>query len=204
MCKQTIKKDDKYNNLTAIKFYRRTLQYRLYWLFKCDCGKEKVILVDNVKSGKSKSCGCLWKEKIKGNNTTHGMAGTKTYCSWANMKYRCLNKNRKRYKDYGGRGIIICDRWLNGFTNFYADMGECPQNKTLDRKDNNGNYKPNNCRWATSKQQHNNKRTNHLITYKNKTQNVTQWAEKIGIDRGVIYERLKRGWSIERALTKII
>jgi len=187
-----IKKGDKYNRLTAIKFSHRDKRGHQYWLFKCDCGNENVILVSNVKRGTTKACGCLLK--------THGMHGTKTYWSWAAMKDRCLNKNNPEYKHYGGRGIKVCNEWVK-FENFYKDMGECPPNKTLDRIDNSKGYYKENCRWANLKEQNNNKRTNHLITYKGKTQTISQWARELNLGYKCLSHRINRGWKIERALT---
>lgn len=123
------------------------------------------------------------------------------------MKSRCYNKNDKRYKDYGGRGIIVCDEWLdkeNGFMNFYqwAMASGYKDNLTIDRIDNNGNYKPNNCRWATDKEQSRNRRSNHLIKYKNETHCIAEWAEKLNIKQTVLIQRIYTyKWSIEKALT---
>ena len=202
MRKQIIKAGDKFNKLTAIKFSHKGKGYRKYWLFKCDCGNEKVIYVNNVKSGHAKSCGCSLKENC-GRTITHGMARTKSYSSWEAMKNRCLNKNNSAYKNYGGRGIKICPEWLgkDGIKNFYEDMGERPENKFLDRINNNGNYEPTNCKWSTMKEQQNNRSNNHLITFKGKTQNIKQWSEELGIKYSIIHGRLRYGWSIERALT---
>lgn len=131
----------------------------------------------------------------------HGMFGTGTYKSWEQMKQRCLNSNCKVYNRYGGRGITVCKRWLgkNGFINFYRDMGDKPKNKTLDRIDNNGNYCKKNCRYATYKEQNNNKRSNILITYNNKTQSIKQWSEELNINYSTFYWRIKNGWSVERS-----
>lgn len=149
-----IKEGNRFNKLTAIRFSHRNKWKNQFWFFRCDCGKEKVIRVNNVKNGNTKSCGCLFK---KGNNLMHGMTDTKTHNSWIAMRKRCLKSDDKDYKYYGGRGITICPEWII-FENFFEDMGERLQGKTLDRKDNNGNYCKKNCRWATPKQQANNKR----------------------------------------------
>ena len=196
--KVIIEKGQKFNKLTAIKFKYQDKDYAKFWLFKCDCGVEKIINVSKVKTSHTKSCGCLRiernKEKIK-----HGMCRTKIYGIWIAMKERCLNKNNKNYKDYGDRGIKICSEWLNkksGFINFYKDMGECPEGKSLDRINNNGNYCKNNCRYATKIEQMNNMRTNHLIIYKNRTQTIAQWSRELGIKQGVILHRITMGLTI--------
>lgn len=160
--KPTIKAGDKFNYLTAVKFHSKNPAGNQFWLFKCSCGIEKIISVSKVKRGTTKSCGCLRKEifrKIGMKNIRHGMEGTKIYRIWAGMKTRCLNENHSRRKDYGGRGITVCDEWLT-FENFYKDMGNCPKGKSLDRIDNNGNYCKSNCKWSTPKEQANNRRNN--------------------------------------------
>ena len=194
MRKPIIKKGDKYGRLTAIRFDHKRRSHQC-WLFRCDCGNKKVIEVAKVKSGHTKSCGCLQQEKM----TTHGMTYSKEYNSWVGMKQRCLNKNHSSYKDYGGRGITICKRWLK-FENFFADMGEKPEGTSIDRIDNNGNYEPSNCKWATQKQQNNNMRRNHLLTYKNRTMTMSQWAKEMGINYKTLKTRIWRGWSAEKAL----
>ena len=190
-----IKKGDKYNYLTAIKFSHK-IKTSQCWFFKCDCGNEKVFFVNSVKQGNSKSCGCLKIEKA----TIHGMEGTKTYKSWNAMKTRCLNKNDKGYKNYGGRGITICPEWMK-FENFYKDMGERPKDRSIDRIDNDGNYNKENCHWATRTEQQNNKRNNRFLTYQGKTQNIKQWSEELNIKAKTIGTRIHRGWNDKKILT---
>jgi len=134
-------------------------------------------------------------------NNTNGMFETPEYKAWLNMKQRCSNPNRKNYSDYGGRGIAVCDRWLN-FKNFLADMGTKPSPKhSLDRINNDGDYQKNNCKWSTRVEQQNNLRNNKpLITIENDTRTIAQWAKKMGFSASVIHNRLKMGWSGYKAV----
>ena len=133
-------------------------------------------------------------------NYSHGMTGTPEYRAWLHMKDRCFNPNNKQYLDWGGRGITVCDRWLN-FKNFLADMGLKPTSKhSIDRIDNDGNYSVENCKWSTNTEQHNNTRANHLITISCVTLNVKQWEKKMGYGENVIHTRLKLGWSEYKAV----
>ena len=133
------------------------------------------------------------------------MKNTPEYEAWAGMKKRCLNPNFKSYNSYGGRGIKICQTWQNSFEQFYKDMGPRPSfEHSVDRIDNNGDYTPNNCRWATRSEQSRNKSVTRLISFKGKTQCLTDWAKEKGLSKDVLWRRLKAGWSIERALTSPI
>jgi hypothetical protein len=133
-------------------------------------------------------------------NRVHGMSRTPTYASWFQMWQRCRNKNSKDYPRWGGRGITVCDRWQS-FASFLADMGERPPGMTLDRyPDNGGNYEPGNCRWATASQQVQNSTSVTNLTYDGQTYCIAEWSRRIGIKEVTIGGRLKRGWSVERAL----
>lgn len=158
----------RYNKLIVIKEVEKITNNRRF-LCKCDCGKKKIIDMRFFVNGYIKSCGCLLKEELKKNphklshGHTKGHKTSPTYYSWLCMKKRCLDPKHKYYKNYGGRGITICKRWLDSFNNFLEDMGERPVKHTIDRINTNGNYDVANCRWATMKQQQNNRRNNKEI-----------------------------------------
>lgn len=167
---------------------------------RCDCGNEHVVRSGDLKNGNTESCGCLHVEHARKLNLSHGMTGTPEYESWSGMIDRCLDPNEAVFKHYGGRGISVCDRWLNSFENFYADMGPKGTAASIDRIDNDGNYEPRNCRWASRAQQARNRRNNHLITIRGRTQCVTDWAREAGVSLGTALTRLKRGQNPEAAI----
>lgn len=139
-------------------------------------------------------------------NSTHSYASgpkkTPIYIAWLNIKARCLRETSTYYHDYGGRGITVCARWINSFENFLKDMGEIPSNKhTIERKDNNGNYEPDNCYWATRKEQANNRRSNVFIEFNNQKKTIAQWADSVGIQMKTLHKRISDGWSFESAIT---
>ena len=206
----TMPKHPKFQDLTGQVFERLTvLTYagndgtKNCWSCKCSCGNTKTVRANNLKSGRSKSCGCLSREVSKKLNTTHGQTGTKLYYVWMCMLQRCFNPKNKKYPRYGGRGITVCDRWKNSFENFLEDMGERPStDHSIEREDNDGNYCPENCVWATLKEQSRNKSVTHLLTYDGRTKCLTDWAKEMGLLQVTLHNRIRRyKWSIEKALT---
>ena len=170
-----------------------------YWFCRCECGTEKWIHWNSAVQGKIKSCGCFKRNQIIARCLKHGMTKSRTYRAWAAMLTRIRNRNRGRFKDYGGRGISVCARWLS-FENFFADMGEQPQDKTIDRINNDGDYEPGNCRWATIKEQANNTRRSHPLTYRGETKPPKEWARIAGINYFTLMSRLSRGVAVDVAL----
>lgn len=170
------------------------------WTCVCKCGTHKDVDHYALVKGLSVSCGCWRRQQLSDRNTTHGLSGTPEYTNWQSMRNRCLNPADKKYKRYGGRGIKICKRW-NSFRLFLQDMGLRPTLlHSLDRRDNNGDYKPSNCKWSTPLEQARNKRTTHWIEADGKRQTLSQWAAETGIDQRKIGERIRNGWTAERAL----
>lgn len=183
------------------QFSHRNKRSRKYNVYVCSCGKEKTIREDLVKSGKQKSCGCS-RKKMK-NTLSHGMSRTKIYSVWSSLKSRCLNPNNPQYKDYGGRGIKVSDRWLS-FENFFEDMGH-PKKEglTIDRIDNEDGYYKENCRWATSKQQNSNKRSNKRYFDGEEELTLKQLSEKYNIKYTTLSMRINGyGWELLKAINK--
>ncbi len=172
--------------------------------FKCRCGKKITTRVDTVVANRIVSCGCVI-TNFKHGHSSH-IAVTTEYRIWSGMKDRCNNPESKYYKNYGGRGIKVCDRWNESFENFLADVGQRPINKSLDRyPDNDGNYEPSNFRWATTKEQSDTRRSTKVLTYKNETLPLRIWAEKYKLTTRILWERLyKEKWDIQRAFEQPI
>lgn len=166
-----------------------------WWLCKCDCGNEVIISGMRLKSKKTKSCGCIAKKQ-------NGLSQSSTYRTYKAMLQRCYDSKVPHYKRYGAKGIKVCDRWLDSFFNFLQDMGSRPENCTLDRIDNKGDYNPTNCRWATLKKQANNRAGNHIISAFGQKMTLTEWAEKMKINWFTLRKRIITGLPIEIALTK--
>jgi hypothetical protein len=185
----------KYGLLTVIsEITERDKNGFILYNVKCDCGKEKIVLGSSLRRGASRSCNKCY--LLLG---THGMWKSKEYSIWGSMKDRCYNKNNTRYKNYGGRGIIVCDRWINSFENFFLDMGNS-NGLSIDRIDVNRNYEPKNCKWSNPKQQANNRTNNTKLTYKNQTMNISEWCEFLKMSTSTFHNRISRGWSIEKII----
>lgn len=171
-----------------------------YWHCVCDCGTRKRVFGGDLKRGNTKSCGCLMRESKSELFKTHGMARHPAYKSWQSMKNRCENTEYDGYALYGGRGITVCERW-HTFECFWEDMGQTwASGLSIDREEVDGNYEPDNCRWATPKQQANNRRTNQIINTPAGPMNVTEASEQFGVDRRTIFARIRYGWPEERLL----
>jgi hypothetical protein len=180
---------------------------RVQWVCLCDCGKTANVDASKLRNGHTQSCGCLHIERSSEANIKHGQSAypnkgqsTKEYNTWALMLRRCNKKNSRSYDIYGERGIKVCDEWSN-FKNFFRDMGKAPSPKhSLDRIDVNGNYCPENCRWADAKTQRRNQRNPKLIECRGQKKMPIEWSEISGVSNRAIYARIKRGWSVENAI----
>ncbi len=175
-----------------------------YWLCRCACGLEKYVAGSRLNEGKTKSCGCLAVE-VKRRKHPDSLASNpplkRTYSSYYNMLSRCYNEKVPNYDDYGGRGITVCDRWRGSFENFLEDMGIRPENRSIGRKDNNGNYEPDNCRWETTRQQSLNKRTTAKVRHGGTMKKIANLASKVGIPTGILNSRIRNGWEVEKAIS---
>lgn len=187
-----------FGNLTVIKQAESDKAGNSQWLCKCVCGNTKTIRGDHLKTGTSKSCGCLCCV-----NKKHGEAKTRLYGIYHSMRARCNNVKHKSYKDYGGRSISIYPEWEKDFLAFkeWAYNNGYKDTLSIDRIDVNGNYEPSNCRWITNKEQQRNRTDNRLLTYNNETRCAVEWAELLGIPKNIIYDRLRKGWTVERTLS---
>lgn len=192
----------RYGNHIVIRRDHKDERGRWWFLCRCDCGKEYLSRAGHATE--ANGCGC----KVGKSNIKHGKTHSRLYRVWGGMKTRCFNKNNREYKDYGGRGITMCEEWLNDFQAFsnwsYAngyDENTPYQKCTLDRIDVDGNYEPSNCRWADNVTQNNNKRCNRRLTYRDITHTIGEWSKITGISVPTICKRLNDGWSAEDALT---
>lgn len=182
--------------------------YRTYWTCVCDCGRTTSVATDKLRAGKAKSCGCYRAEALAKGQPTHGLSRVfkKEYKAWKCMKDRCLNPNNQSFKDYGARGVSICNQWLSSFEQFLNDMGPKPTMlHSIERSDNDGPYNKDNCFWATRETQSNNKRSNRVVyVFGEKltlSQAVQKYSSPLGIKYGTVQARLNSGWAPEVALT---
>lgn len=201
------------SDLTGKKFARLTVlrlehkNGKCGWACRCECGKETWAQTADLTKGRMASCGCFRSERARTHNTKHGhckgLRSSRTYTIWLGMRDRCTRSNNAAYFRYGGDGIQVCSEWLNSFDAFLRDMGEAPPGLTLERSNNDFDYAPDNCRWATRTEQANNTRRNHKITAFGKTQTLAEWSKETGLGYGTLCSRLnKLKWLPERALTE--
>lgn len=190
----------KFHRLTVLRDAGSERTGKREWVCECDCGKTVTVDGYSLRNGNTKSCGCLVHERYPAHSITHGMTNTGEFNAWMSMRGRCNSKTHHAYPSYGGRGISVCSRW-DSFQNFYADMGPRPEGMTIERRDNDGDYEPSNCVWATRIKQQRNRRTNRILTVNGISKCVSEWAEEIGIPFNVIHDRRRLGWSDEKAVT---
>lgn len=195
----------KFGNLLVLKLdeEKSKLKKEKFWICKCDCGKIKTIYAYSLIHAGTTNCGCLRKYKLRNAPLKQGLSYSKSYSIWRTMKQRCYNVKSKYYYNYGGRGIKVCDRWLTSFENFFADMGNPENGMTIERIDNNGNYCPENCRWANRYEQMRNTRHNVYLTFNNITLCMKEWSKKLGINYKTLQNKIKNGWKIENILKQL-
>lgn len=188
--------------------HKRQDQRGYFWPCLCACGARVAVHRSALLNKQTQSCGCLRREQVTERarvmgeaNTTHGQTASPEWTAWRNMRLRCTDPQQTAYPNYGGRGITVCARW-ESFENFVADMGEKPTPQhSLGRIDNNGHYCPENCRWETQKEQQRNRRDTVFYEYNGERRCVAEWAELYGLTTAALWHRIRRGWSMERALT---
>ena len=195
----------KFGRLTVIERVGNTKSRAARWKCRCSCGKEKIVTGSHLLSGATQSCGCLWSDVVKKNLPYY----SKIYSAWHGIKRRCFNPNFKSYSNYGGRGITICDEWNDDFQAFYDYVSKLPhfgeEGYTLDRINNDGNYEPNDLRWATVKEQLRNRRNNRIVEYNGQKMTLAEAAEKSGISYNTLcwrYEHGDRGERLFRPVKK--
>jgi len=197
-----------YNDLKGIRFGKLVViekdennKRKNYWLCKCDCGKNKSIFRGHLTANRIDHCGCLSFQKKSAINKTHGETNTRLFKIWNGMRDRCRNPHNHSYSRYGGRGISVCTEWSDFLTfKTWALFHGYNDTLSIDRIDNNGNYEPENCRWATNKQQANNKRNSQIITYNDETYSLSEWSEKLKIPIETLRARVRKNWSIEKII----
>lgn len=193
-----------FGRLTALGPVRRTHSGKIVWMCRCECGDLVEAQVDNLRSGHTRSCGCVRVQSLSRLTKTHGMSKHPFYFTWRNIVNRCTNPRNDSYAYYGGRGIQVCDEWHDSFNVFLGYISSLPdfgvRNYTIDRIDNSLGYYPGNLRWVSRKIQQRNRRGNHLLSHDGKTQSIAEWADEYNLKWITLNSRLRKGWSVERAL----
>ena len=194
---------ERFGRLVVIGAAPRSWDNRIMWRCLCDCGKETTVESYTLTSGHSKSCGCLLSDKTIARCTTHGETKTRLHRIWMQMRGRCNSPTNPSYKNYGGRGIKVCDEWNNyiAFATWAREYGY-QDDLTIDRIDNDGNYEPTNCRWVDRKTQNRNKRNNRYVEYTGDKKTIADWCDATGISSSAIRRRIDCGWDVGLALTK--
>lgn len=195
-------KGEKFGFLEVVELSGERKHGRAVWICRCECGNVTKVTSPNLQNGSTISCGCYSKEILKKSRLKHGLYNTRLYNIYICMKERCYNQKATSYCNYGGRGISVCEEWLSDFMNFYnwAMLNGYSDDLTIDRIDSDGNYEPDNCRWATRKTQNNNTRKNRKIFYKDKLRTVSEISEMMGIKRSTLVSKLNKGITIEAIL----
>jgi hypothetical protein len=188
-----------FGRLTALEATPERRNGNVGWACRCECGKVVVVASGNLRSGNTKSCGCLQGDTIATHGASRHGVRAREYRTWKAMFTRCYNPNARYFSRYGGRGIRICERWRD-YADFLADMGPCPPGYTLERINNDGNYEPGNVRWATQAEQMRNTSRTRLLTHDGITLCLLDWATRRGLTFSTLHHRLDRGWPIDRAL----
>lgn len=191
-----------FGRLTVIRLDGKTSNGNAKWLCRCDCGNLKSVGSYALRSGNTQSCGCIQQEQRTLGPKTHGESKASLYKLWGGMRVRCNERFAEKYPIYSGRGIKVCDEWskYEAFRDWALSHGY-HEGLTIDRIDVNGDYEPTNCRFITLKEQQNNRRNNHLLTFRGKTQTMSQWADEVGLKYKCLEHRINRGWSVDDALT---
>lgn len=191
-----------FGRLLVVSWGGRNSRGETLWNCTCECGKSVAVAVSRLKGGTIKSCGCLIRDTTRTRATTHGMANSPEYRTWSHMIDRCENSRDKDFANYGGRGIRICTRWRESFEAFHSDMGSRPSaGHSIDRIDCNGDYCPENCRWATASEQALNRR-HRKLTLNGESLTVSQWSAKLGISRATLKWRIRQGLAVELILSQ--
>ena len=193
-----------FGRLTALGRSANGKRGEAYWKCECTCGNVAIVLGAYLRNGHTRSCGCLGSEVTSKRNLVHGGSHLPTYAIWQTMKAKCTNPNSTNWHYYGGRGITVCDRWMESFEAFLEDMGECPPSHSIERVDVNGNYEPGNCKWIPKSLQARNTRKSVYVTYQGIRKHVLEWAEELGINSCTLHWRLRQGWPIEKVMTPTV